>query len=42
MEGLDGAGRIVGFIISIGAWRGNNKRYDRLIRYDEKQRKNLP
>lgn len=33
---------IVGFIISNGAWSGNNKRYDRLIRYDEKQRKNLP
>ncbi|OME89685.1 MULTISPECIES: hypothetical protein [Paenibacillus] len=34
---------IVGFIISSGAWRGQNTRYDNLTRYYEKQRKkNLP
>lgn len=33
---------IVGFIISNGAWRGSNARYDNLTLYDEKQQKNLP
>lgn len=34
---------IVGFIISSGAWRGQNTRYDNLTRSYEKQRKkNLP
>lgn len=33
---------IVGFIISNGAWNGNNKRYDRLTKVDDKERRNLP
>lgn len=34
---------IVGFIISSGAWKGQNNRYDNITWYAEKQRKkNLP